>query len=144
MKIYTTGYQGKTFDEFITLLLDKGITHLADVRSSPRSNREEFNRDELKERLFSKSIMYIHIPELGGLVEGDYREVMKEDDWVSAYDKLKELASKGPTVIMCMEKDPMRCHRRYIVEELEGDGWEVIHIGKGGSWKERSLDDFMS
>ncbi len=140
--IYTLGYEGKTLEEFIKLLLDKGINHLVDVRSIPRSRREDFNDDKLKDTLFGKSIMYVHIPALGGMLEDDYPMAMDRESWRDAYHELKELAAKGPTAMMCLEKDPTRCHRRHIAERLEEDGWEVIHMGKGGSWKKRSLDDF--
>lgn len=141
-KVYTIGYEGKNIEEFLDLLKDKGIQHLVDVRSSPKSRKENFNKDNLKDRLFHNSIVYKHIPELGGLKEEEYEEVMTEEKWVEGYEELKNFAKEGKTVIMCLEKDPMRCHRRYIAERLEEDGWEVVHIGKGGSWKEKSLDDF--
>lgn len=142
-KIYTIGYQGRTFEEFLDMLLEKNVVHLVDVRSSPRSRREEFRKEELKKRLFRKSILYIHMPELGGLIEGDYREHMDNQGWKGSFRELEGLAKDGATAIMCLEKDPMRCHRRFIAEKLEENGWEVIHLGKGASWKEKSLDDFI-
>ena len=141
-KIYTIGYEGRSREEFLKLLSEKGITHLVDVRTSPYSSRGEFNKENLKKTLFNKSILYKHKEAMGGLYEEDYQELMKGEEWKESYQELKELASKGPTVIMCLEKDPMRCHRRHIAEKLKEEGWEVIHLGRGGSWKERSLDDF--
>jgi len=141
-KIYTIGYEGRSREEFLKLLSEKGITHLVDVRTSPYSSRGEFNKENLKKTLFNKSILYKHKEAMGGLSEEDYQELMKGEEWKESYQELKELASKGPTVIMCLEKDPMRCHRRHIAEKLKEEGWEVIHLGRGGSWKERSLDDF--
>ncbi len=141
-KIYTVGYEGKTAEEFIKLLLDKDVTHLIDVRSISKSAKDGFSGEELKDSLFGKSIMYVHMPGLGGMVDGDYRNLMERKEWMKAFSELKALAEKGPTVIMCLEKDPAKCHRRYIAEKLEDEGWEVIHIGKGGSWKEKRLDDF--
>ncbi len=141
--IYTIGYEGKTLDEFIKLLLESSINHLVDVRSIAKSARPGFGGQELKEKLFSKSIMYVHKPELGGMVEDDYHTVMEKDSWKKAYEGLKSIAKDIPTAIMCLEKDPMKCHRRHISERLEEEGWEVIHIGKGGSWKDKRLDDYI-
>jgi uncharacterized protein (DUF488 family) len=31
-------------------------------------------------------------------------------------------------MILCAERFPGRCHRRYIADQLERDGVEVIHI----------------
>lgn len=124
-------------------LLDKyDIDHLVDVRSYPRSDIEGFSQEDLKDTLFHKSIMYRHLPGLGGLGEEDYERSMLSDRWKTSYDKLKKLAEDGTTVMMCMEKDPNRCHRRFISDELEKEGWKVVHIGKGGSWKKKSLEDF--
>lgn len=141
-KIYTIGYEGKSKDEFLKILNRIGINHLVDVRSVPRSKRQEFNRDEIRDWLFHKSIMYVHMPELGGLWEQPYQEVMETDEWRESYSELVELAEDGRTAMMCLEKDPMRCHRRYIAERLKEGGWEVIHLGRGKNWKDKDLDDF--
>jgi len=141
-KIYTIGYQGRTIDEFLNLLEKYDIDHLVDVRSYPTSKMEDFSKDDLKETLFKKSMMYKHLPGLGGLGDEDYKETMLSDRWKSSYKELKSLAKDGKTSMMCLEKDPSHCHRRFISDRLEKDGWDVIHIGKGGSWKKKSLDDF--
>ncbi len=141
-KIYTIGYQGRTEKEFLKLLYENDIDHVVDVRSYPSSKVKEFSKDNLKETLFHKSIMYKHLPELGGMQDGDYLKLMLSDGWNTAYIELKEIAQDGPTAMMCLEKDPSKCHRRYIADLLELEGWEVVHIGKGGSWKKKSLKDF--
>ncbi len=97
---------------------------------------------KLKKFLFNKGILYKHIEALGGLGIEDYRERMKTDEWKKAFTELIEFASESPTVIMCLEKEPSKCHRRFISERLEDRGWEVIHLGRGGSWKGSTLDDF--
>ncbi|MFW5906742.1 MAG: DUF488 family protein [Candidatus Natronoplasma sp.] len=140
-KVYTIGYEGKDIEGFLELLEEKGISRLIDVRSHPRSHREKFNKDNLKEELFQKSILYKHLSGVGGLRE-DYDEVMEREEWREGFEEIKNLAEEGRTVLMCLEEDPMECHRRHIAEELEKDGWEVVHITEGTSWKEKSLDDF--
>lgn len=142
-KIYTLGYQGKSLDEFIHLLTSNDINLLVDVRSKPVSSIPGFNQRELKEKLSKKSILYKHMPDMGGMIHDDYHETMKSENWNKSYSDLKSLAVKGPTAIMCMEKDLMRCHRRFIMEKLQKDGWSVVHIGRGVSWKEKRLDDFF-
>ncbi len=141
-KVYTIGYEGKGFDEFLELIEKYGIKQIADVRSYPTSKRSEFDKENLKEELFKAGIKYRHLGRLGGLRDKDYQEIMEEDDWHSEYEKLKGLAEEKNTVILCLENNPMKCHRRFIAEELEKDGWEVVHIGEGGSWKGKKLDDF--
>jgi len=141
-KVYTIGYEGKGFDEFLKLLEKHGLKQVIDVRSYPTSKRSEFDKENLKEELFKASIKYQHLAKLGGLRDKYYEEIMEGEEWRSEYEKLKELAEEKNTVILCLENNPMKCHRRFIAEELEKDGWEVIHIGEGASWKEKKLDDF--
>lgn len=141
-KVYTIGYEGKRLEEFLELLEKHGVKLVVDVRSYPSSKRSEFDKNNLKDELFKASIKYHHLAQLGGLREKDYQDIMKEDEWRKGFNKLKELAEEKETAIMCLEANPMKCHRRFIVEELEKDGWEVVHIGGGGSWKEKKLDDF--
>jgi len=141
-KVYTIGYEGKKLDDFLKLLEKYGIKQVIDVRSYPTSKRNKFDKNNLKEELFKTSIRYKHLSQLGGLRDEDYQEIMKEDEWVRGYEELKSLADNNKTVILCLESNPMKCHRRFIAEELEKDGWEVVHIGEGASWKEKKLDDF--
>ncbi len=141
-KISTIGYQGRTIDDFLNLLKKYDIDHLVDVRSYPTSKMQDFSKKNLKDTLFKRSVMYKHLPGLGGLGDEDYKETMLSDRWKSSYKKLKNLAGDGTTAMMCLEKDPSQCHRRFISDRLEEEGWEVVHIGKGGSWKKRSLEDF--
>jgi len=141
-KVYTIGYEGKKLDEFLKLLEKHGIKQVIDVRSYPKSKRNEFDKKNLKEELFKASIRYKHLAQLGGLRDEDYQEIMKEDEWIHGFEELKSLAGSNKTVILCLESNPMKCHRRFIAEELESEGWEVIHIGEGASWKEKKLEDF--
>ncbi len=141
-KVYTIGYEGKEFDEFLKLLDEYGVKRVVDVRSYPSSKRSEFDKKNLKDELFKASIKYRHLSQLGGLRDKDYEEIMKEEGWREDFEQLKELAKEKKTVILCLESNPMKCHRRFISEELEEEGWEVIHIGEGGSWKEKKLNDF--
>ncbi len=143
-RIYTIGYEDKEIKEFLNLLTDKRIKNLIDVRSFPKSRRSFFSKENLKKKLFESGIYYKHLGALGGLDEDDYKTRMEEESWNEAYSELLKLASENKTVIMCLEKDPMKCHRRFIVEQLEVDGWDVVHLGKGGSWKERHLSDYRS
>lgn len=141
-KVYTIGYEGKEIEDFISLLEKHDIKLILDVRSSPHSRREDFDKGNLKKSLFRKGIKYKHIPELGGLDVDDYEKHMEEKGWLQAYEDLKKSIGNKRSALMCLENDPMKCHRRYISEKLEKDGLEVIHIGGGASWKSKQLDDF--
>jgi len=48
---------------------------------------------------------------------------------------LEDIASKGASVIVCAERFPWKCHRRWIARELHRRGWQVEHIiDKGKVW----------
>lgn len=141
-KIYTIGYEGKDIRDFIQLLKENSIETVIDVRSYPTSKRENFDKESLKEKLGNENIGYRHYPELGGLTDQDYKEKVKTESWKMVFGKLKSTASKHRSAMMCLEKDPMRCHRRFIAEKLGQEGWAVTHIKSDGLWKGKRLDDF--
>lgn len=141
-KVYTIGYEGKEIEDFLDILDNYRVKQIIDARSHPRSRKEDFNKEKLKEKLFQKGIKYEHMPELGGLRDKDYLELMDEGEWLEAFEELKTLIDKRKSSLMCLEKNPMKCHRRFISKKLEEEGWEVIHIGEGSSWKEKPLDEF--
>jgi uncharacterized protein (DUF488 family) len=67
MQIWTIGHSTRSIDDFISLLDQKGIKLLADVRTLPGSKRyPQFNKEALAESLSARGIRYEHFPELGG------------------------------------------------------------------------------
>jgi uncharacterized protein (DUF488 family) len=66
-KLFTIGYSNLEIESFISLLIQHGITALADVRSSPYSRYlPQFNRDNLKNSLLTSGIKYVFLgQELG-------------------------------------------------------------------------------
>jgi uncharacterized protein (DUF488 family) len=66
--IYTVGHSTRSLDDFLALLRAHGITHLADIRTVPRSRRHpHFAGDALSKSLSEPGILYRHFPGLGGL-----------------------------------------------------------------------------
>jgi len=56
--------------------------------------------------------------------------------------KLLELASGGPTAIMCAEAVPWRCHRSLIADALIARGIQVEHILTATSSKPHTCTPF--
>ena len=56
------------------------------------------------------------------MVSQEFQQGMKK-----LIDIIKKLGY-GFTCIMCLEKNPRNCHRRYIAEELHRRGFRVLHI----------------
>jgi uncharacterized protein (DUF488 family) len=56
--------------------------------------------------------------------------------------ELMDLAAAGPTVIMCAEAVPWRCHRSLIADALTARGIAVEHILSATSRKPHSYTPF--
>jgi len=73
--------------------------------------------------------------ELGGLRKGGYDAYVTTDEFNLGIDKLEEIAACGTAAIICAEKFPWKCHRRWIARELHHRGWTIEHIiDKGKVW----------
>jgi len=136
MRIYTIGHSNRKIDEFIELILKHGIKCIIDVRRFPVSKFEDYRKENLKKILEEKGIKYFHLASLGGF-RGGYEKWMESREWKEAYERLKKIASDCRTAILCAEKIPFKCHRRYIAISLAKEKWEVIHIiDKDKVWRE--------
>ena len=66
--VFTVGHSNHPLEGFVALLLQHGVTALADVRSVPHSRRHpQFNREALAAALETRGIDYVFLGrELGG------------------------------------------------------------------------------
>ena len=53
---------------------------------------------------------------------------MNTTNFKIAFIRLKEIAISDATAIICFEKNPAECHRKFIALALEQEGWQVTHI----------------
>lgn len=123
--------------EFLALLRAYGIAMLVDVRRHPFSARyPHFSRDALARALRRGGIRYLHLGEaLGGFRPGGFEAYMATPAFAAGLRALEFTAGRAPTAIMCAERDPSQCHRRYIAMALDRRGWEVIHaIERDQAW----------
>jgi len=143
--IYTIGYEGRTLDEFVSILQKHKIELLLDVRESGKSvHNPEFNEDVLA-RYFREhpnlKIRYERRPELGvpfevrqPYIEGFLPKECFERwyEWHVRYRKqdfipelVKIAKESGRTCLMCAEryavpKDSQKhyCHRYFLAEMM--------------------------
>jgi len=128
-EIFTIGHSTRSFEEFLSLLKRFKISILVDVRRFPTSKLEHFKKEKLEPLLKQEGIKYIHLgKELGGYRKGGYKKYMESKEFMMGIKKLEKIAEEGRTVIMCAERFPWRCHRKYISIALEERGWRVSHI----------------
>ncbi len=146
MTIFTTGYEGRSLEAFLTDLRAQGVTMLADVRDAPVSRKPGFSKNALAEALGHAGIGYRHIRALG--CPKPIRDAYKEDgDWSRytrafmkhlkhqqpALDELATLCAEQPTALLCYEADFTRCHRTYVARVVAARGGEnVVHVTDAG------------
>ena len=129
MRVYTIGSSTRTKEEFLELLKAHGIKCLIDVRSFPTSRFEHFKQENLKQFLNKNGIRYVYMgKELGGYRKGGYEAYMQTEEYKKGIEILEKIIKKEVVVVMCAEKFPWRCHRRFIARTLKERGIEVIHL----------------
>lgn len=144
MTVFSIGHSNRSLAELVELLLAYGIERLVDVRTLPGSKRyPHFNGEVLKEELGRFGIRYTHLKALGGLRRPlkdspnagwrnasfrGYADYMQTPEFEKALGRLKQLASKRPTAMMCAEAVPWRCHRSLIADALLARGVPTTEI----------------
>ena len=148
-RLYTIGHSTRSLEQFLGLLAREGATHLVDVRAFPTSTRyPHFSRPNLERAFVDTGGRYSHLPSLGGRRRGRrdsrntlwknasfraYADYMETREFQEALDDLLALARLEPTVIMCAEAVPWRCHRTLISDAVVARGMKVFHILSSGS-----------
>jgi uncharacterized protein (DUF488 family) len=141
--VYTAGYEGVSIDGFLNLLVKSGIEQLIDVRSNPISRRYGFHKSTLKHLSGRLDIEYFHFAELGIKSEirqlfpadGDRENMFDEYEYTSLKNEMNavkivsELVSVRPSVLVCMEDDPLNCHRSRLAESVSNlTCLPIIHL----------------
>jgi uncharacterized protein (DUF488 family) len=66
--------------------------------------------------------------ELGGRRAGGFEAYTQTPAYLQGIDRLERLASRCRSVVLCAERLPERCHRRFIARSLEDRGWRVVQV----------------
>lgn len=142
--VSTIGHSTRSAEDFLALLRREGIRRLYDIRTFPGSRRyPHFGRGELAASLSEQDIAYEHLPALGGRRRPrpdtpptawrndgfrGYADYMTTDAFRTALGYLIDRAEEAPSVIMCSEAVPWRCHRTMVSDALLARGVSVGHI----------------
>ena len=134
--VYTVGTGLRSLEDFIEILLACDIKTVIDVRGYPMSKLSHFSRQNFPHLLETNGIEYRFLgKELGGLRKGGYIAYMITEEFREGVANLERIAREALSVIVCAERFPWKCHRRWISLELQKYGWEVRHIiDKGKLW----------
>jgi uncharacterized protein (DUF488 family) len=131
--LFTIGYEGKSLETYINLLIVNNVKVLCDVRKNPLSKKWGFSKSLLKDACEKVNIKYVHIPQLG--IESEERQDLKTfSDYkklFEAYEKttltinnsyllsIIEILRKNQCVALtCFEKDVCMCHRGVVAKNL--------------------------
>lgn len=132
--LFTIGYEGSTFENYLNRLIKNNITTLVDVRKNALSRKYGFSKKTLSETIQKLGIKYKHMPALGIISEkrnslktqSDYNALFDEyEDTVlrqndDALKELLQIIKKDKRVaITCFEKTVCMCHRGRVANALE-------------------------
>jgi uncharacterized protein (DUF488 family) len=125
--IYTMGYEGLTIDGFLDNLLKEGIKTVIDVRSNPISHKYGFSKYSLETKCKDIGLNYYHLPQVG--IDSKIRSTIfdKENLWdyyinkvipcnKEYIDMIAKINKKEPSVLLCFEKEPEKCHRHLLAK----------------------------
>ena len=139
MQLFSSGHSNKTLEGFLEELKSFSIKTLFDIRSKPYSRFcPHFSKKNLENSLQDHGIKYRFAgEELGGFPSDnsvfnkgkpDYQKIMQKEWFRSGIQEILDI-SLHPAAVMCSEKDPLKCHRFYLVGEfLYKQGVDIKHI----------------
>ncbi len=127
--IFTMGTSNRTFEEFVEMLRTYKIEMVIDVRSFPTSKFPHFQKEALAQSLAEENLGYFYLgKELGGFRQGGYEAYTQTLEYLVGMELLERMASRCRSVVICAERLPWRCHRRFIGRSLQERGWQVKHV----------------
>lgn len=144
MRVYTIGFTHRDAAEFFGALRANDIKRLVDVRVSNTSQLAGFTKKRDLAFFLDELVGadYLHEPDLAPTLElmRDYRKGTL--DWLEFEERFlslladrrveggsRQLLIPG-TVLLCSEPTPDRCHRRLVLEYLNGRWGEIqaVHL----------------
>jgi len=131
--LYTIGYEGKSLEAYLNLLIKSSVSLLCDVRRNPLSRKYGFSKGTLKSGCEGVGIRYEHLPELG--IESTLRKGLNgQSDYDALFLKYERdtLPNQGHSLaairswveegyrvaLTCLEHSPEQCHRHCVAEAL--------------------------
>lgn len=157
--IYSIGHSNRSIEQFLGLLKAHGIKKVVDVRTIPGSRHNpQFNKEMLRAALKKIGIHYEHLKVLGGLRKTQkgsvnlgwknlsfrgFADYMQTSEFAKGLNRVRTIARKQKTVIMCAEAVPWHCHRSLIADALVKNGLQVLHIQSRKTAVRHKLTPFL-
>lgn len=131
--LFTIGYEGRSIDEYVNLLVSHDVRLLCDVRKNAVSRKFGFSKNRLRSSVEKVDIAYHHVPELG-IASGKRKALNSKDAYLELFeqyeretlpnrqdelDDLLSLVSEHQRVALtCYERDCEQCHRSRVSRAL--------------------------
>lgn len=133
--LVTIGYEGRSLEGYLNLLLKDSVTLLCDVRRNPLSRKYGFSKSTLRTACEGMGIRYEHLPELG-IASEERRELNTQTDYDAlfvvyeretlpkqgeALAKIRDWIQKEHqrVALTCYEAQSCQCHRHCVAEALD-------------------------
>lgn len=129
--VISVGYERRTVEELIQILVGYGVEKLIDVREAPISRKPGFSKESLSSHLASAGIEYVHLKEAGN----PYRKRKANVELclelyqihLEAHPEVVEAVACEfldiPTAMLCYERSHTSCHRSILLDELLQKGY---------------------
>jgi len=129
--VVSVGYEGRTAEELVAVLVEAEVSVLVDVRENAISRKAGLSKRGLAARCEAQGIAYVHERTLGnprhnrdGFREGrsESRKIFEQhlvDQGAEALGRVGELLRDRTVGLLCFEEDPCSCHRSIVAEHLK-------------------------
>jgi uncharacterized protein (DUF488 family) len=127
--IHTMGLGGRSLETVLDLLAVARVKRVADIRRYGSSVRYPHHEAAaLHAALRERGFEVLSLGDLlGGDRRGGFEKYMGTAGFRRGLARLEAAAAEAPTMVLCAERAPDRCHRRFLAAALEEKGWRVAH-----------------
>ena len=141
---YTIGYEGRSINGLLEVLLSNKIATVVDIRELPHSRIVGFSKNQLSNMLEHSGIKYVSARQLGSPRElrNEYRRTGNWDDFAQEFasflqtrrEEIDQLTSRvyaEKICLLCFERDSEVCHRSLVADAVKkhsGNGLRVKNL----------------
>ena len=131
--LLSIGYEGKSLEQFINVLIKQDIKLLCDVRKNAMSMKYGFSKSTLLNACQNVGIAYKHYPDLG-IDSAERTELKTQSDYDALFLQYKktvlvrtseqqksiweDFSKANRAALMCFEAKPEMCHRTHLLKHL--------------------------
>jgi uncharacterized protein (DUF488 family) len=139
--VFTLGYQGRSLPEVLGIVEGTGIQQVLDVRQNVSSKKPGFSGLELARAFSAMGVAYVHLADLGCTPAArhtlwrtketepffdEYRLYLTTQP--KAVQDLLDRVRRTRSLLLCLERDPSRCHRAVLAERLRAEGISTLDL----------------